>query len=98
MASSQAVVRRALLYGNIIDATTSAYFQVIDLHLDLVPASSERMLAKSRELNVDCVAYDLEDSVRSKQKSGARQRISKFLAQPRPQNVRATAVRMWFLK
>ena len=52
------------------------------------------MLEKSRGLNVDCVAYDLEDSVTSSMKSEARSNIRHFLQQPRSNGVKENAVRI----
>lgn len=52
------------------------------------------MLDKSRGLNVDCVAYDLEDSVTSGKKSEARKAIRHFLDQPRTKGIRENAVRI----
>lgn len=59
-----------------------------------VPGSSERMLEKSRNLNVDCVAYDLEDSVTVSEKAKARTNIRRFLDQPRANGVNENAVRI----
>ena len=52
------------------------------------------MLDKSRGLNVDCVAYDLEDSVSPGKKAEARKAISKFLEEPRAKGIRENAVRI----
>lgn len=52
------------------------------------------MLEKSRGLNVDCITYDLEDSVTLAQKPIARQQIREFLAQPRAAGIREQAVRI----
>lgn len=52
------------------------------------------MLERSRGLNVDCIAYDLEDSVTTSNKPGARRAIAKFLDQPRATGVRENAVRI----
>ncbi|KAL9046040.1 MAG: hypothetical protein Q9214_001028 [Letrouitia sp. 1 TL-2023] len=52
------------------------------------------MLEKSRNLNVDCVAYDLEDSVTVGQKAEARTNIRRFLDQPRAKGVSENAVRI----
>ena len=60
----------------------------------LVPGSSQKMLDKSRGLTVDCVAYDLEDSVASEKKSEARANISSLLALPRVSSIREHAVRI----
>ena len=52
------------------------------------------MLDKSRGLNVDCIAYDLEDSVTPSNKPEARRAIAKFLDQPRATGVSENAVRI----
>jgi citrate lyase beta subunit len=52
------------------------------------------MLVKSRNLNVDCAVYDLEDSVALDQKANARRSVSAFLKQERPVGVREVAVRV----
>ena len=52
------------------------------------------MLEKSRGLNVDCVAYDLEDSVTPGKKPEARKAIRKFLDQSRAKGIRESAVRI----
>ena len=52
------------------------------------------MLEKSRKLDVDCVAYDLEDSVTPSQKPEARSNIRHFLRQPRSASVKENAVRI----
>lgn len=52
------------------------------------------MLDKSRGLNVDCVTYDLEDSVTPQRKAEARSNIRRFLQQPRSADVRENAVRI----
>ena len=60
-----------------------------------VPASSQKMLDKSRGLSVDCVAYDLEDSVSLNQKDEARQRLRRFLVeQPAGPGINEVAVRI----
>ncbi|KAI9894536.1 MAG: hypothetical protein M1814_001890 [Vezdaea aestivalis] len=60
-----------------------------------VPASSPRMLQKSRTLNVDTLAYDLEDSVAIAQKADARSNLKRFLTSgPRPYGSREIAVRI----
>lgn len=59
-----------------------------------MPGSSQKMLEKSRGLNVDCVAYDLEDSVAPGRKPEAREAVSRFLEQPRAQGIRENAVRI----
>ena len=52
------------------------------------------MLDKSRGLNVDCVAYDLEDSVTPGRKAEARTNLRRFLHQPRAGGIREQAVRI----
>jgi len=52
------------------------------------------MLDKSRGLSVDCVAYDLEDSVTLGKKAEARSNIRKFLEQPRAASIKDQAVRI----
>ncbi|OCL04459.1 Phosphoenolpyruvate/pyruvate domain-containing protein, partial [Glonium stellatum] len=59
-----------------------------------VPGSSKKMLDKSRTLNVDCVAYDLEDSVTPEKKDEARQNLRHLLEQPRAPGIREQAVRI----
>ncbi len=51
------------------------------------------MLDKSRGLSVDCIAYDLEDSVTASKKPEARTNIRRFL-QTRSAGVRENAVRI----
>ena len=52
------------------------------------------MLTKSRGLNVDCVAYDLEDSVTPGKKSEARQNLRALLEQPRVDGIREQSARI----
>lgn len=52
------------------------------------------MLTKAASLNVDTVAYDLEDSVAPAQKTSARHALRPILSQPRPSNIRETCVRI----
>ena len=52
------------------------------------------MLDKTRGLNADCVAYDLEDSVTPGRKVEARSNIRRFLEQPRISGVKECAVRI----
>jgi len=59
-----------------------------------VPGSSQKMLEKSIGLNVDCVCYDLEDSVTPGKKAAARSNIRRFLEQPRASGIKETAVRI----
>lgn len=60
----------------------------------IVPASSQKFLTKSRNLKVDCVAYDLEDSVTIAAKPEARKALRKFLDQERAPEIREQAVRI----
>ena len=62
--------------------------------MSLVPGSSRKMLDKSISLNVDCVAYDLEDSVTLGKKAEARSNLRRFLEQPRPSGIKEQAVRI----
>jgi citrate lyase subunit beta-like protein len=62
-----------------------------------VPSSSSKMLAKSRNLTVDCVAYDLEDSVAPDRKQNARETLGSFLQtlnHDRPKGIKEIAVRV----
>jgi citrate lyase subunit beta-like protein len=59
-----------------------------------VPGSSKKFLEKSRGLNVDCVAYDLEDSVTLGRKAEARSNLRQFLSQPRSSTILEQAVRI----
>ncbi len=59
-----------------------------------VPGSSLKMLEKSRGLSVDCVSYDLEDSVTPGKKADARSNIRSILEQPRPAGVKENTVRI----
>ncbi|KIV89529.1 hypothetical protein PV10_06922 [Exophiala mesophila] len=59
-----------------------------------VPGSSQRFLDKSRSLNVDCVAYDLEDSVTPGRKAEARTLVRKALDQEIPNGIKERAVRI----
>ncbi|KIX02246.1 uncharacterized protein Z518_08185 [Rhinocladiella mackenziei CBS 650.93] len=59
-----------------------------------VPGSSQRFLDKSRGLTVDCVAYDLEDSVTPGRKSEARSLVRKALDQEKPAGLKERAVRI----
>ncbi|KAF3491801.1 citrate lyase subunit beta [Arthroderma uncinatum] len=59
-----------------------------------VPGSSQRMLDKSRTLSVDCVAYDLEDSVTPSKKVEARSLVRAALDQPAPAGIKERAVRI----
>ncbi|KAG8665132.1 uncharacterized protein FPOAC1_013110 [Fusarium poae] len=62
-----------------------------------VPSSSSKMLAKSHSLTIDCVAYDLEDSVAPDQKQHAREALGSFLQSlkhDRPKGIGEIAVRV----
>ncbi|KAF8543456.1 putative citrate lyase beta subunit [Trichophaea hybrida] len=59
-----------------------------------VPGSNKRMLEKSRGLDVDCITYDLEDSVTLSQKLVARRQIFDILSLPRVPGIREQAVRI----
>ena len=59
-----------------------------------MPGSSHKKIEKSRGLSVDCVIYDLEDSIRTHQKSEARANIRNLLNEPRPGRVQERAVRI----
>ncbi|KAL9116304.1 MAG: hypothetical protein Q9187_007171 [Circinaria calcarea] len=52
------------------------------------------MLEKANSLTVDCVAYDLEDSVTPGKKAEARQNIRRLLEQPRSMTIKEQAVRI----
>ena len=62
--------------------------------MNAVPGSSQKMLDKSRGLTVDCVAYDLEDSVIMNKKAEARHNLQHFLGHPKAPNIRECAVRI----
>lgn len=53
-----------------------------------------KFLEKSRGLNVDCVAYDLEDSVTPNRKAEARSNLRQFLQQERSKTIKEQAVRI----
>jgi len=59
-----------------------------------VPGSSQRFLDKSRTLSVDCVAYDLEDSVTPGRKAEARTLVRKAIDQEMPSGIKERAVRI----
>ena len=52
------------------------------------------MLEKVRGLEVDCVVYDLEDSVISGKKDQARADVCRVLRRPRAPGVRENAIRI----
>lgn len=59
-----------------------------------VPGSSRKMLDKSADLKVDCVVYDLEDSVIARKKADARAKVTQHLSRKRPVGIREQAVRI----
>ncbi len=52
------------------------------------------MLNKTLSLNVDCVTYDLEDSVTLNEKATARSNIRRFLEQDFAQGIEERSVRI----
>lgn len=52
------------------------------------------MLDKSRGLKVDCIAYDLEDSVTLDKKPEARSNLRQLMEQPRAEGIREQSVRI----
>ncbi|WEW57685.1 hypothetical protein PRK78_003152 [Emydomyces testavorans] len=71
-----------------------AAINVLRRALFYVPGSNQRMLEKSRRLTVDCVAYDLEDSVTIALKDEAREMVKAELDQSKPEGVKERAVRI----
>ncbi|KIV99524.1 hypothetical protein, variant [Verruconis gallopava] len=59
-----------------------------------VPGSSRKFLDKSRNLKVDNVTYDLEDSVTPGKKAEARKTLRDFLHQDRAEGITEQAVRI----
>lgn len=59
-----------------------------------VPGSSQKFLDKSRTLSVDCVAYDLEDSVTPGRKAEARSLVRQELDKSSPDGIKERAVRI----
>lgn len=59
-----------------------------------VPGSSIKFLEKSRGLTVDCIAYDLEDSVTPSKKVESRKNLRELLGKPRAPGIREQAVRI----
>ena len=59
-----------------------------------MPGSSPKMLGKVQGLNIDCVGYDLEDSVTPGKKAEARKNIRHILDQTRSTSIREQAVRI----
>lgn len=53
-----------------------------------------KFLEKSRGLNVDCIAYDLEDSVTPGRKAEARSNLRQFLGHERSKGIKEQAVRI----
>ena len=60
----------------------------------IVPGSSMRFLEKSRGIGVDCIAYDLEDSVTPGKKAEARSNLRDILTRDRVPNIKEQAVRI----
>ncbi|KAK5044679.1 hypothetical protein LTR84_010571 [Exophiala bonariae] len=75
-------------------AAAAASKNVLRRAMLYVPGSSQRFLDKSRGLTVDCVAYDLEDSVTPGRKAEARTLVRKALDEPIPSGVKERAVRI----
>lgn len=59
-----------------------------------VPGSSQKYLDKSRSITVDCIAYDLEDSVTPGRKVEARALVRKAIDQGIPSGIKERAVRI----
>lgn len=59
-----------------------------------MPGSSQKFLDKSRTLSVDCVAYDLEDSVTPGRKAEARSLVRQELDKSNPEGIKERAVRI----
>lgn len=59
-----------------------------------VPGSSMRFLEKSRGINVDTIAYDLEDSVTPGKKAEARRNLKEILSRERSPTIKEQAVRI----
>ena len=53
-----------------------------------------RFLEKSRGIGVDCIAYDLEDSVTPGKKAEARSNLRDILSRDRVSNIKEQAVRI----
>lgn len=53
-----------------------------------------RFLEKSRGIGVDCIAYDLEDSVTPGKKAEARSNLRQILSRERVPNIKEQAVRI----
>ena len=92
MVSTASTLRCALLYG-ISSQLDNVGIYMISNHF-LVPGASKRMLEKSRSLNVDCVSFDLEDSVAPSLKATARTMVRQHLSQERFPGIRDHAVRI----
>ena len=52
------------------------------------------MLDKSADFKVDCIVYDLEDSVIASKKADARAKVTHMLGRQRPAGIREQAVRI----
>jgi citrate lyase subunit beta-like protein len=68
--------------------------QIMRRSLLYVPGSSKKFLEKSRGLDVDCVAYDLEDSVTPGKKKEARKNVRQLLERTKPSGILEQAVRI----
>jgi len=53
-----------------------------------------KFLEKSRGIGVDCIAYDLEDSVTPSKKAEARNNLRSILSRDRASNIKEQAVRI----
>lgn len=53
-----------------------------------------RFLEKSRSIKVDCISYDLEDSVTPGKKAEARSNLRDILSRDRVPNIKEQAVRI----
>ncbi|KAF1959313.1 citrate lyase [Byssothecium circinans] len=67
---------------------------IIRRALMYVPGSSKKMLEKTSTMNVDTVAYDLEDSVAPHMKPTARSNLTTLLSRPRPAGIKELCVRI----
>lgn len=89
------ILRRALLYGTGTFISSHVQVEKIVLTNLPVPASSQKMLAKSLILASDNITYDLEDAVTPQQKPAARKALREHLAAlSKPPAVGELAVRI----
>ena len=70
------------------------YILLLVLIRSLVPASSQKMIERSRNIVVDNVTYDLEDSVALHKKAEARLTLRKHFHQPRSPHIKDQALRI----